>query len=162
MEFPAKIYLSNPIEIENPQKICIVKTSNDERIHIISGDCKCIIGDNVCDPICGTKFFELCDPNCYANVSDNVCNPICARDNDNICDPDCYRNEEDVVCDLDCKPKDSNGDHLEDYPGDEICDPDCDDISDGICDIDCLIKGNFTSVVEVTVCDPDCEPVNLC
>ncbi len=137
----------------DPDKICIVKTRNDARIHITKGDCVCLPNDDKCDPACQVQ--GICDSKCYVhNNPDDVCDPNCVKSGDGICDPDCYRNKTDMVVDKDCIKS-----------GDGICDPDTNKIKDGICDSDCLSneKDYFcdpdcsSAAIKDGICDPDCS-----
>ncbi len=131
------------VSINDPERLCIVKTRNDRRINVKEGACKCDPDDDVCSPECIIK--STCDTACISNEKDNICMPgsICHPQGDGICDPDCYTNEPDGVWDPDCVAKGVDG----------ICDPDSAK-KDGYCDPDCMIKYNYT----IGFCDPDCLP----
>ncbi len=131
------------VSINDPERLCIVKTRNDRRINVKEGACKCDMNDDICSPECIIK--STCDTACISSEKDNICMPgsSCHPQGDGICDPDCYTNEPDGVWDPDCVAKGVDG----------ICDPDSAK-KDGYCDPDCMIRYNYT----VGFCDPDCVP----
>ncbi|MBI2674947.1 MAG: hypothetical protein HYX24_00690 [Candidatus Aenigmarchaeota archaeon] len=132
------------VSINDPDKLCIVKTRNDRRINVREGACSCNLDDEICSPECIIQ--STCDPACITEEKDNICMPGCMKPGDGICDLDCYTNDPDGVWDPDCSSKGLDG----------ICDPDSAK-KDGYCDPDCLLKYNNT----VGFCDLDCIPDDL-
>ncbi|MEM7826714.1 MAG: hypothetical protein QXQ40_00640 [Candidatus Aenigmatarchaeota archaeon] len=105
--------------------------------------------DNVCNPFCAKDNDGVCDPDCYRNETDsiwdldcknpekdNICDPDTYNVSDNFCDPDCYAPDS-KICDPDCKPKDKDGDKIEDE-------------KDGICYTGCI-----NTTIQVSTSQPN-------
>jgi hypothetical protein len=132
-----------PVTLINPTTICIVKSQNDNKVAIVSGNCQCNPKDNICDPVCGAQ--GICDPAC-SNSQTGVCNPFCIKNNPNVCDGNCYSNYPTGICEVACiQPNVTDG----------ICSPDCENVKKGVCDLDCY---NQYSNGNTGYCDPDCPP----
>lgn len=133
---------SGSYNFSNPQTLCIVKTSNDNRVTITDKLCSCKTNDDVCDAECNIE--NICDPKCISDNKTGVCNPFCADKYKNECDTNCYSNEKTGVCEINCIKKDET---------DGICSPDCNNVKKSVCDLDCYKK--YSNGV-TGVCDPDC------
>lgn len=157
------------IIVKNGPCECNIKDNKCDPECIVEGICdeRCIsaLPDYVCIPFCTVNGDGICDPDCYTNeldgvwdsdcVSvnsqpDNICDPDSNGIKDNFCDLDCFYtyNFTTGVCDPDCKPKDLDGDGVEDR-------------SDGICYAGCFEKRGFiyerikTQIPDDAFCNPN-------